>query len=423
MNEIIHFGPFNANMQKRWKKPINSAQTRLENRTIDLKLDKLVRQHQRLKIILKLHELMLKRSSDYVSVQILARWRNAIGLNLKMGVFLRKYSHIFEVYTHHIRRNLCCKLTRKVSDLIDEESVVIKESESLAVQRLKKLLMISTNGTLHCHVLWLIRRELGLPDDFKDSILLKYPNDFVLVDGEIVQLVSREDSLGDAAIERWREKEYTEKWLSEFETRYAFPIQFPTGFKIEKGFREKLKNWQRLPYVKPYEKMGVVRARSHGGVERVQKRVVGILHEFLSLTVEKMVEVERLSHFRKDFDMKINLRELLLRHPGIFYVSTKGLTQTVILRESYSKGCLVEPDPIYAVRRKMLDLVLLGRRNTRELCLLEEFKEKNNDIVFNRVVEGPCLGDWVIPILDKIIEHDSDGATKSINDSQWDSTD
>ncbi|KAK1293110.1 hypothetical protein QJS10_CPB17g01639 [Acorus calamus] len=137
-----------------------------------------------------------------------------------------------------------------------------------------------------------------------------------------------------------------------------------------------------------------------------------------------MVEVERLSHFRKDFDIKINLRELLLRHPGIFYVSTKGLTQTVILRESYSKGCLVEPDPIYDVRRKMLDLVLLGRRNSRELRLLEdEFKEKNNDIVLDRVVEGPRLGDWVIPILDKIIEHDSDGDTKNINDLQWDLTD
>ena len=98
-------------------------------------------------------------------------------------------------------------------------------------------------------------------------------------------------------------------------------------------------------------------------VHRIEKRIVGILHELLSLTVEKMIPLERLSHFRRVFAMEVNLRELLLKYPGIFYISTKGSAQTVILRESYSKGCLVEPNPVYDVRRKMLDLILSGCRN------------------------------------------------------------
>ncbi|KAG0484495.1 hypothetical protein HPP92_008574 [Vanilla planifolia] len=169
--------------------------------------------------------------------------------------------------------------------------------------------------------------------------------------------------------------EYREKWLSEYETRYAFPISFPTGFRIPRGYREKLKNWQRMSYLKPYEKREAVRVRTRGGVDRLEKRVVGILHEFLSLTVEKMVDVERLSHFRRDFSMEENLREILLKHPGVFYISAKGNSLTVFLREKYSKGCLVEPNPIYTVHRKMLNLVLLERRFNSLMKPLEKTKD------------------------------------------------
>ncbi|KAF8413948.1 hypothetical protein HHK36_001945 [Tetracentron sinense] len=407
-NDTIAFGPFNKNTQKRWKKPVVSAQTRLEDRTRDLKIDKLMNELKRLRIVLKLHELMSNRRGPYVSMQLLSRWKNVIGLNIGIGVFLRKYPHIFEIFTHPVKKNLCCKITKKMVDLIEEEDKVIKESEIVAVQRLKKLLMVSTNGILHIHALRLIRRELGLPEDFRESILLKYSSDFKLVDLENVALVSRDESLAVADVEKWREKEYREKWLSEFETRYAFQIHFPTGFKIEKGFREKLKNWQRLPYLKPYERKEVVRVRTCGGVERFEKRVVSILHEFLSLTVEKMVEIERLSHFRKDFSMEINVLELLLKHPGIFYISTKGSTQTVFLREAYNQGSLIEPNHIYMVRRKMLHLVLLGCRNSRELQPQKDIKESRNNIVCNEVRGGPRAGDWVIPILESFDEQNPD---------------
>jgi len=78
--------------------------------------------------------------------------------------------------------------------------------------------------------------------------------------------------------------------------------------------------------------------RTCGGIERYEKRVLAVLHELLSLTVEKMVEVDQLAHFRRDLGIEVNVRELLLRHPGIFYISTKGKTLTVFLREAYRKG-------------------------------------------------------------------------------------
>ncbi|KAJ8759816.1 hypothetical protein K2173_009917 [Erythroxylum novogranatense] len=399
----ISFGAFNFFVQKRWRKPVDSAQTRLENRTRDSKLDKLATHHKKLKTILKLHQLISARKrGPFVSVQIMSRWKNIAGLNVGMGQFLHKYPHVFDVFTHLVKRNLCCRITKKMKDLISEEKSVIKDCEFESVGRLKKLLMMSKDGTLHVHALRLVRTELGLPEDFRDSILDKYKEDFRLIDLEKLELVSRDENLGVAEVEAWRETEYREKWLSEFETKYAFPISFPTGFVIKAGFREELKNWQRLPYMKPYENNGIVRVRSCGGVERYEKRAVGLIHELLSLTVEKMIEVERLTHFRKEFGMEVNLRELLLKHPGIFYISTKGSTQTVFLREAYSKGCLNKPNPVYIVRRKMLDLVLLGRRRTSELQPQEETNELHVSLISKNKNLSSAEGHWVIPIFEGI---------------------
>lgn len=411
------FGPFNSAMQRRWKKPADTAQTRLENRTRDSQLDKLTANLKRLATVLQLQHLISKRRGPHVSVQIMSRWKNIVGLNVDMGQLLRKYPHIFEVFTHPVKRNQCCRVSRRMEDLMLQEEAAVKECELEAVRRLKKLLMMSVSGTLRVHALWLIRRELGLPESFRDSIIAKYYDDFKLVDLETVELVGRDEDLGVAQVEIWREREYREKWLSEFETKYAFPINLPTGFKIESGFREKLKNWQRLQYLKPYERKEVVRVRTCGGIERFEKRAVGILHELLSLTTEKMVEVERLSHFRRDFCMEVNVRELLLKHPGIFYISTRGNTQMVFLREAYRRGCLIEPNPVYVVRRKMLDLLLLGRRHSRELHI--ESKEESDNVVGDEDVGVPRDGDWVIPILDNFDDNlceISDSSVEELND-------
>lgn len=61
------------------------------------------------------------------------------------------------------------------------------------------------------------------------------------------------------------------------------------------------------------------------------------------------------------------MRDLFLDHPGIFYLSTKGKRHTVFLREAYDRGCLVEPNPIYEARRRLLHLVRMGRRGASGL--------------------------------------------------------
>ncbi|KAJ8442219.1 hypothetical protein Cgig2_005159 [Carnegiea gigantea] len=345
----IQFGPFNSFIQRRWEKPADTAQTRLENRW-DLKLDKLTTHIRKLKTALHLFDLMSKRRGPFVSVQIMSRWVDVVGLNVSMGDFLQKHSHVFEVFTHPLKKNVSCRVIKRMLSLIQEEKAVIRESELENVRRLRKLLMMSKNGTLTR-----FETELGLPEDFRESMLSKYSDDFKLVHLKVVALVKRDEDLAVAEVEKWGEREYKERWLSEFETKYTFPINFPTGSVIEKGFR-----------------------------------------------VEKMMDVERFAHFRKDLGTEVNVHELLflLKHPGIFYISTKGNTQTIFLREAYNKGYLSDPNPIYIVQRKMLDLMLLGRCNTKELKSERASGGNGTDIVANKSMDGTRDGEWILPLLE-----------------------
>lgn len=191
---------------------------------------------------------------------------------------------------------------------------------------------------------------------------------FVLCDGNepnthVLKLVpSYPSGHFTAAVENWRVMECCKEdsKLDKTGIRYSFKQGFPPGMKLKKTFKANVKEWQKLPYVGPYEEMGE-KKKSKSGIKRLEKRAVGIVHEFMSLTVEKMVEVEKISHFRKWFGIDFNIRDLFLDHPGIFYLSTKGKRHTVFLREAYERGQLIDPNPVYESRMKLLDLVKLGR--------------------------------------------------------------
>ncbi|KAB2596645.1 protein ROOT PRIMORDIUM DEFECTIVE 1 [Pyrus ussuriensis x Pyrus communis] len=62
------------------------------------------------------------------------------------------------------------------------------------------------------------------------------------------------------------------------------------------------------------------------------------------------------------------LKEFLLQHQGIFYISTRGnhgKLHTVYLREAYKKGELIEPNDLCLARRKLAELVLISPRKAR----------------------------------------------------------
>lgn len=150
--------------------------------------------------------------------------------------------------------------------------------------------------------------------------------------------------------------------------RFSFLINFPPGFKIGKYYKIAVWKWQRLPYWSPYEDVSGYDMRSLEAQKRMEKRGVAMIHELLSLTVENKLTLEKIAHFRMAMDLPKKLKEFLLRHQGIFYISTRGnhgKLHTVFLREAYRKGELIEPNELYLARRRLAQLILLSPRKAR----------------------------------------------------------
>ncbi|KAL8532235.1 hypothetical protein ACS0TY_008732 [Phlomoides rotata] len=344
------------------------------SRARDATFEKLMGKYKNLLKVISIQDLILASNSKPASVSLdfLNRLSQRLHLNRGAAGFLRNYPHIFHIYNHPDKLQPFCTLTPAALKIIRQESEAIEKSLPLAVTRLVKLLSMSLTKKLPLRAIFKMWRELGLPDNFEDSVISRNSDVFLLEEGNepnthfLVLNDSKEfkDCLVPA-VENWRVVECCKEDCSVdiTELKYRFKHGFPPCMRLTKNFKAKVKEWQRLPYIGPYEEMGKEETRnSKIGMMRMEKRAVGIVHEFLSLTVEKMVEVEKISHFRKWFGIDLNIRDLFLDHPGMFYLSTKGKRHTVFLREAYERGCLIESNPVYETRRKLLDLVLLERR-------------------------------------------------------------
>ncbi|XP_057972205.1 protein ROOT PRIMORDIUM DEFECTIVE 1 [Malania oleifera] len=359
--------PYALSMAVRFK---TTSSQYVSSRARDPVFEKLMDKYKNLLKVIAVQDLILasSRSPPSVSLDFLSRLSQKLRLNRGAASFLRKYPHIFQIFYDPANSKPFCRVTDAAIQISRREAAAIDASMPLVVNRLVRLLSISASKSLPLRAIFKVWRELGLPDDFEDSVIPKHPNLFKLCDAHepnthLLQLVNVVPCDGfTAAVDDWRVAECSREDtdVDRTELRFSFKHGYPPGMRLSKNFKAKVKEWQRLPYTGPYEGM-TENKMSKAGLMRLEKRAVGIVHEFLSLTVEKMVEVEKISHFRKWFGIDLNVRDLFLDHPGIFYLSTKGKRHTVFLREAYERGNLIDPNPVYDARRKLLDLVILGR--------------------------------------------------------------
>ncbi|EEF51422.1 conserved hypothetical protein [Ricinus communis] len=324
--------------------------------------------------VLKFQSLILSQINQTLTISRLETLARRLGCKqYEAGTFILKFPHIFEVYEHPVQRVLYCRLTRKALLQIQQEKEALIAQIPTAVMRLRKLIMMSNTGRLRLEHVRIARSAFGLPDDFEYSVVLKNPQYFRLVDGKdtrnkYIEIVDKDPELAVCAIEKVREREYREKGMDAEDIRFSFIINFPPGFKIGKYYRIAVWKWQRSPYWSPYEDVSGYDLRSIEAQKRMEKRAVATIHELLSLTVEKRITLERIAHFRLAMNLPNKLKDFLLQHQGIFYVSTRGnlgKLHTVFLREAYKKGELVEPNDLYLARRKLGELVLMSPRKAK----------------------------------------------------------
>ncbi|KAL1319327.1 hypothetical protein HN51_071620 [Arachis hypogaea] len=353
--------------------------------------------------VLKVQNIILNEHNQSLPISRLETLAHRIGFTRNtVGAFILKFPHVFEIFEHPVQRVLFCRLTRQAILQIKQENEALLAQVPRAVTCLRKLLMMSNTQRLRLEHVRIARSALGLPDDFEFSVVLRYPQFFRLVDSnerrnKYIELVEREPSLAVCAIENVRERIYRERGGDAEDVRFSFLIDFPPGFKIGKYFKIAMWKWQRLPYWSPYEDVSGFDLRSIEAQKRMEKRAVASIHELLSLTVEKKITLERIAHFRQAMNLPNKLKDFLLQHQGIFYVSTRGnqgKLHTVFLREAYRKGELIEPNDLYLARRKLAELVLLSPRKARIDRELVGYRRSRLDDEMGQIarvaVEDPC---------------------------------
>ncbi|KAF2307733.1 hypothetical protein GH714_031289 [Hevea brasiliensis] len=197
--------------------------------------------------------------------------------------------------------------------------------------------MMMKSRTVPLQSLHPLKWDLGLPDNFEKLLIPKYPNYFQFVKAlngvTCLRLVQWQEEFAVSALQRSNEsKEMGNKYeqFKKGQTTLAFPMRFPRGYGAQKKVRAWMEEFQKLPYISPYEDSRQIDPNS----ELMEKRVVGVLHELLSLTIHKKTKRNYLRSLRE---------QLILPH-----------------KEGYQQGKLVNPHPLARLRDKFYHVMRTG---------------------------------------------------------------
>lgn len=342
-------------------------------------LDNAVLKEKDLKQAISLKNQIISSPSKSISIYTASLLKDPLNLPTSTTKFIDKYHCVFTQFQPSPASLPHVKLTPQALSLHKEEMAVHNSSTNRkdTVQRLTRLLMLAGMRQLPLYVIEKLKWDLGLPHDYVTTLLADYP-DYFDVCG--VEDPSSGKELLALELVSWRK----ELSVSELENRamsldysgdkrrhdIAFPISLPKGFDLQKRVRTWVEDWQTLPYISPYEDAFHLDSNS----DQAEKWTVGILHELLSLLVSKKTERGNLLYYGECLGLGSRFEKALVHHPGIFYISNKMRTQTVVLREAYRKDFLVKKHPLMGVRYRYIHLMTNAQKCHKQADLKDDRK-------------------------------------------------
>lgn len=320
-----------------------------------------------------------------IPISAVSKKGSEFDISIKVIRFLRNYPSFFEEFKGPCYNLPWFRLTDIAVELDKEERLVYEEFRDDIVGRLKKLILMSgSRKMLPLKVIKGLRWYLGLPDDF-----FRDPMDYLGSYGYF-RIVDIEDGLKGLAVF----DEYGDEILSMMQKNamrkgiysvgadeaIAFPLFPSKGLRLKHKIKDWLDEFQKLPYVSPYNDYSYLDPDS----DIAEKRVVGMLHELLCLFVEHAAERKFLFCLRKYLGLPQKVHKAFERHPHIFYLSLKNKTCTSILKEAYRDDLAIDPHPLAKVRRSCISLM-------KESTGILRNKRMNNSRAFVR--ENVCSDD------------------------------
>ncbi|EEF48810.1 protein WHAT'S THIS FACTOR 1 homolog, chloroplastic [Ricinus communis] len=332
-------------------------------------LDRVMDLQKKPSLILHLRSIIQSQKNQYLRLRDLEKQVGFVQKWNFMAV-IEKYPLIFHVGGGNSGIPPFVSLTDKAMKVASEEAQARESMEPILVKNLRKLLMISIDCRVPLEKIEFIENELGLPQDFKNSLIPKYPEFFSVKDfngkaylhlenwDSSLAVTAREERL---AVEGVPISNPSKKMVriskdGNFFGPFAFKMRFPAGFRPNASFLEQLERWHRMEFPSPY-----LNARRFEAADpKARKRVVAVLHELLSLTMEKRLTSMQLDAFHSEFLLPSNLLLCLVKHHGIFYITNKGCRGTVFLKEAYNGSNLIYKCPLLMFNDKFV--ALSGRK-------------------------------------------------------------
>ncbi|KAM0866580.1 hypothetical protein ACQ4PT_042534 [Festuca glaucescens] len=341
------------------------AQAAAVKRRKEIPFDNVIQRDKKLKLVLKLRNILVSSPDRIMSLRDLGRFRRDLGLTRKRRLIalLKRFPGVFEIVEEGVY-SLRFRLTPAAERLYLDELYLRNESEGLAVTKLRKLLMMSLDRRILIERIAHLKNDLGLPPNFKDTICARYPQYFRIVRmdrGPALELTDWDPELAvsaaEVAEEENRRREAEERNLIIDRPLKFNRVKLPKGLKVSRGEARRITQFREMPYISPYADFSHLRS---GSAEK-EKHACAVVHEILSMTLEKHTLVDHLTHFREEFRFSQSLRGMLIRHPDMFYVSLKGDRDSVFLREAYRNSQLIEKSHLVLLKEKMRALVAVPR--------------------------------------------------------------
>ncbi|XP_015086184.2 protein WHAT'S THIS FACTOR 1 homolog, chloroplastic [Solanum pennellii] len=324
-------------------------------------LDRVMELQKKPSLILRLKSIIQSQRKQCVLLRDLEKEVGFVQKWNFMGI-IEKYPTIFRV-TGGNGTPPMVMLTEKADKIALEEDKARVQMEPILVKNLRKLLMLSVDCTLPLETIQLIENDLGLPNDFRQSLIPKYPKFFSVKDvngrtslqlenwDSYLAVTAREERLACEGILTSKEKVRVLKDGNYFGP-FAFRMHYPAGFRPNMNYLKEIQKWQKMEFPSPY-----LNAKGFELADpKAQKRVVAVLHELLSLTMEKRLTSAQIDAFHSELRLPARLLLCLIKQHGIFYITNKGVRSTVILKEAYDGSNLICKCPLLLFRDKFIAL-------------------------------------------------------------------
>jgi len=293
---------------------------------------------------------------------------------MNVARFLRQYPAIFEEFTGPQYNLPWFRLTPEAAEIDREEKRVFEEHKDDLKDRLKRLILMSKGKVLPLKIIQGMQWYLGLPEDFLRCLEVNLDGSF--------RLVEIEDGLEGLAVEGEKVLSVVQRNAMKRGMHFGGTMEaiefslFPSkGLRLRRKIEDWLKEFQKVPYVSPYEDFSHLDPNS----EIAEKRVVGFLHELLSLVVEHSAERKKLLCLKKYFGLPQKVHKAFERHLHMFYLSLRNKTCTAILKEAYNDKSAIGKHPLLKVRKKYIRLMKESELILKKRRFSNRFADRDHD--------------------------------------------